>query len=288
MKIEVLFPEVCNLYGDLANIRYLAESMQDVEVVETSLKEKPCFATGKVDLIYMGTTTEEGIRLSVEALLPYKDILTRLIDDGQFIFLTGNALDVFGKYIDTDQDLWRTDDANKSPRHLDCLGIIDTYSKYRMMNRHNSFYVGTLNDDDAAIKNGGEDVTVVGFKSIFGHTFEMKNAQVKAEKGNDMTFFPTPLFRTVRGVGRNPEVTEEGYRINNLMATYLIGPILPLNPKFTKWLLVEMLETGIGGITSELDEKGEPKITVAYEEAATIAYEQRLSELMNEHFDPIY
>ena len=26
MKIEVLFPEVCNLYGDLANIRYLKKS----------------------------------------------------------------------------------------------------------------------------------------------------------------------------------------------------------------------------------------------------------------------
>ena len=27
MKIEVLYPEICNLYGDLGNIRYLSEEL---------------------------------------------------------------------------------------------------------------------------------------------------------------------------------------------------------------------------------------------------------------------
>ena len=38
MKIEVLFPEVANLYGDLSNIEYLKKCLNnDVEIIETSL-----------------------------------------------------------------------------------------------------------------------------------------------------------------------------------------------------------------------------------------------------------
>ena len=59
MIIEALYPEVCNLYGDLSNIRYLARSC-GAEIVNTSLKETPRFVTEDPALVYMGTTTERG------------------------------------------------------------------------------------------------------------------------------------------------------------------------------------------------------------------------------------
>ena len=43
MKIEVLFPEVCNLYGYLANIRYLKRSFKKLEIIETKLTDEPYF-----------------------------------------------------------------------------------------------------------------------------------------------------------------------------------------------------------------------------------------------------
>ena len=44
MKIEVLFPEVANLYGDLSNIEYLKKCLNDdVEIIETSLNDEPAF-----------------------------------------------------------------------------------------------------------------------------------------------------------------------------------------------------------------------------------------------------
>ncbi len=44
MKVEVLYPEVCNLYGDLMNIEYLKRSAGDIEIIDTSLKSVPYVA----------------------------------------------------------------------------------------------------------------------------------------------------------------------------------------------------------------------------------------------------
>ena len=38
----------------------------------------------------------------------------------------------------------------------------------------------------------------------------------------------------------NPESKQEGVRKNNFFATYLLGPLLPLNPSFSE-KLVELL-----------------------------------------------
>ena len=56
---------------------------------------------------------------------------------------------------------------------------------------------------------------------------------------------------------------EEGIRVNNFMATYVIGPILVLNPPFAKYLLEKC-----GADSSDL----------AFEEAAMEAYDARVRE----------
>ena len=57
----------------------------------------------------------------------------------------------------------------------------------------------------------------------------------------------------------------EGFRVNNLIATWIIGPLLPLNPPFTAWLLSQVC--------------GTDDVTLAFEEEARAAYEKRLKEL---------
>ena len=53
MKAEILFPEVCNLYGDLQNIYYLKRCCPALEIIETDLHSKPRFLTEDVALVYM-------------------------------------------------------------------------------------------------------------------------------------------------------------------------------------------------------------------------------------------
>ena len=60
MKAEILFPEVCNLYGDLQNIYYLKRCCPALEIIETDLHSKPRFLTEDVALVYMGSTQNRG------------------------------------------------------------------------------------------------------------------------------------------------------------------------------------------------------------------------------------
>ncbi len=94
MIVESLYPEVANLYGEQANVRYLKQSC-NCTVIETSLNEKPAFLSGgKVDLVYLGTLTERGQELVVERLKPFRDGLVNAIEKGQRFLVTGNALEV--------------------------------------------------------------------------------------------------------------------------------------------------------------------------------------------------
>ena len=54
MKIEILFPEFCNLFGDMSNMWYLRKCLPEAEFVETPFEAEPAFASEDVGLIYLG------------------------------------------------------------------------------------------------------------------------------------------------------------------------------------------------------------------------------------------
>lgn len=221
MKIEILFPEICNLYGDLFNVKYLKACLQDAEVIKTGLKDKPFFASGAPDLIYMGSTTEKGQVLASEALSGFKERIGKLIDGGACFFVTGNALEVFGKEI-----------REEGKKVCDGLGIVDIVSDRKKRQRFNSLYLGQFSHQTLKTP-----LKIVGFKSLFGFAY------------GDISdrFFLT----TERGDGLNPQTGKEGIHINNFFATYVTGPFLVLNPPFTKWLLKEVLKIRIPKIAYE-------------------------------------
>lgn len=228
MKIEVLFPEICNLYGELGNIRYLKQSCPEIEVVETALNSEPLFARETPDLIYMGTMTESAQLLVLERLFQYRERLVQLIEEGARFLITGNALEIFGKKIE-----------DKDGTVVECLGIFDTVAKRDMMDRFNSLYLGSY-----------DNMKIVGYKSQFTHSYWENGTSAEG------------LFMTDRGPGMNPDIKEEGIRKNNFMATYIIGPLLVLNPPFAKYILKEC------GIDK----------TLAFEKEAMDAYEARVAE----------
>lgn len=224
-KVEILFPEVCNLYGDLANITYLART-NPIEIIKTSLKDTPAFISQDIDLVYMGTTTERGQTLVCQALKPYVADIRKRIDDNKLTLITGNALEIFGEYIEKD-------DGSKEPM----LGMFPIHAVQRLYDRYNSLWLGKF-----------EGLDIVGFKSQFSHSY--------GENGEGM-------LQTVRGDGLHPGVSAEGYREKNFMMTYLIGPLVILNPCFGHWLLDAMgIENG----------------TLDCEELALESYNSRLSD----------
>lgn len=227
MKIEILFPEFCNLYGDMFNMKYLKMCLQEEEFIETALGETPKFVNDEVNLIYLGPMTEKTQEKVINVLKPYREKIKQLIEKNVVFLFTGNALEILGKYIE-----------NEDGSKIEGLGIFDVYSKRNMMNRHNSYLIGKF-----------EDIEVVGFKSQFTMMY-----------GDNSNIY---FLEVENGIGINEKSKLEGIMKNNFIGTYLIGPLLILNPLLTKKIIERMGE--------------KPKL--ALEEDTMSAYELRLKEL---------
>lgn len=59
MKIEILFPEICNLFGDMGNMKYLKKCLPNAEFISTAFGDKPLFADEQPNLIYLAPSNEK-------------------------------------------------------------------------------------------------------------------------------------------------------------------------------------------------------------------------------------
>lgn len=225
MRIEVLFPEYCNLFGDLFNVKYLQLCLPEAQRVDTPLRGEPELEPG--GLIYLGPMSEGTQEKVIKKLMPHRDRIKELIDGGTAFLLTGNAMEVLGSHIEAEDG-----------RRIEGLGLLPVYARRDLMHRHNSVFLGDWE---------GEEVT--GFKSQFTMAWPMEGAR--------------GLFKVKKGVGLNKKCPYEGLRMNNLFATYLQGPILPLNPCFAKSVLAAM---------------GAPGAGLAFAGEAQAAYEARIAD----------
>ena len=130
-KIEMLYPEICNLFGDYANVKYLSSCIENAEVINTHLTDEPHFINEDTDFIYMGSMTEKSQELVIKRLKPYTEKIKEMIDKNKVILFTGNAVEILGNYIEKD-------DGSK----IEALGILNFYAKRQMMNRVNSLILG--------------------------------------------------------------------------------------------------------------------------------------------------
>ena len=204
IKIEVLFPEFGNLYGDMGNINYLEKCIPNAEIVKTSIDDEPAFLNEKINLIYLGPLTERKQEIIIEKLQPYREKIEEEINKGTPFLFTGNAVEILGKSIE-----------NEDGTSIEGLGIFDFLTKRDMLNRFNCLVLGKY-----------EDIKIVGFKSQF----------TKLYGNNEDNYF----INCEMGIGFNNENSKEGIKKNNFIGTHIIGPILILNPLLTLKLMKTM------------------------------------------------
>ena len=231
MKIEVLYPEICNLFGDFQNMIYLRQCLPDAEFIDTDIKETPLFANEDVDMVYLGSMTENTQKKVISNLLPYKDRIIELAEKGTIFLFTGNAYEIVLSQIEnvTEESVTKG------------LGIFDLNVKTDLFKRYNKKMLCRF-----------DDFELVGFKSSFS----------KVYGDNSGCFFA----EVVSGMGINDASMLEGVRRNNFIGTGIIGPILPLNPPFTQWIMQQL---------------GAADCAPAFYDVAMKAYKIRLEEFHN-------
>ena len=200
MVIEILYAELGLYYGDYGNIAYLSKCLSDAKFIYTKNTDKPYFVDHKVDLVYLGSLSENKQLIAIDRLKRYKDDLIRKISEDVIFLFTGNSMEILGKYIETENN-----------EKIECLGLYDFYSRRNMDKRNNYLFLGEF-----------EDMTIVGNKSQYSLCYGT---------------FDKPFIRVIKGMGNNKDDRYEGIHDHNLFATYLLGPFLVLNPLFTRKLI---------------------------------------------------
>ena len=206
MRIEILYPDIANLFGEIGHAEFITKLFDDIEVIRTHITERPKFIDEDIDLVYMGPMAEKYQLQIIEKWLPIKNEIQYKIESGVHFLFIGNAMEVLYEYIENDNGYKNYG-----------LGIFPYYAKQQMMDRINCIYHGKY-----------KDIEVVGFKTQF--TF--------AHKTSDIPY----LFENIRGYGMDKEALGEGIHYKNFMGTYLIGPLLIMNPDFTLEFMSDFVE----------------------------------------------
>lgn len=234
-KIEILYPEYGNQGGDNGNALYLEACLPKENFVYTSHAATPYFVENTPSAIIMGGMTEAQQELIISRLMPYKDRLAELADQGVPMLFAGNASELFGEKI-----------VNPDGSEIEALGLFKFTTTRYMPQRFHDVQVGEFDPG-----NGKDPFVVVGFKMQFTLT----------EGDNSNCYF----LKNKVGFGINKESKLEGFRRKNAIATWLIGPLLPLNPYLTRWIL---------------DMAGEEDTPLAFEEEAVAAYQKHAREMV--------
>ena len=217
VRIIHVLPDLLNLYGDGGNVRILANRLRWRDIpVEV---QKVCYGEplelDDADLVFIGGSPDREQRLASEVLGDVRDELAAYIDAG------GPVLAICGGY----QMLGRTWllDGEEVPG----LAILPMETRRP----------GTSADrlvDNIALDSSLATLPVIGYENHAGRTVLDSSA--------------TPFGRVVSHTGRgNTDETGPGQGVDgilhqNVVGTYLHGPLLAKNPQVADWLLERALK----------------------------------------------
>ena len=103
MKIIIgyLYYDLLNLYGDSGNIKALKYHLEEqgckVDIKYLSVNDKKDY--DKLDMIYIGSGTEENLLVALEDLKKDEKDIKKFVNEKKFILSTGNSVELFGNYI---------------------------------------------------------------------------------------------------------------------------------------------------------------------------------------------
>jgi CobQ-like glutamine amidotransferase family enzyme len=225
MRIRVghLYPEYLNIYADRGNIAVLARRARlrglELEVVAVGLGDE--LAPGAYDLLYVGGGQDREQALVAPDLAAKGDAIREAVSAGVALLAVCGGYQLLGRG-------YRGRDGLFMPG----VGLF----------LHETVAGETRMIGDVLLEcelAPGERNALAGFENHAGRTLLDPDAE--------------PLGRVVHGFGNDGVSGLEGCRVNRAVGTYLHGPLLPRNPWFADWLLVQALAHATGGEPRPLD-----------------------------------
>ncbi len=219
IKILYLYPDMLELYGDYGNIqvlKYRIESRGYKAIIDRYSIGNAAPNFNDYDIVFAGGGADNEQSILAEDLVKYKDNIKEAVNNGVFFLLICGAYQLFGKYYKGVEgniipglevfDYYTVANPDRKKR---CIGNIVIEANLKNLN--NDTY-----SSDSNIKT-----KVIGFENHGGQTFDISNS------------FGNVLF----GNGNKFGDSEEGFFENNVIATYLHGPLLSKNPELCDFII---------------------------------------------------
>lgn len=155
MEITIghLYYDLMNLYGEIGNIKVLTYHLKNqgikVNIKNLSIDDNINF--DELDLIYIGSGTNNNQLLVLNDILKYKEDIHKYYNNNKFFLITGNAIELFGeKIIDIDNNIHEG------------LKLFDYYTKENKKRIVNEVYIPSLFTKD----------NILGFNNHFGSIYK--------------------------------------------------------------------------------------------------------------------
>ena len=213
LKILYLYPDILELYGDFGNIQVLKYRLEKrgIKAIVTPYSiggEAPNFKD--FDLVFAGGGADQEQSILAKDLIKYKDNIKEAVDSGVFFLLICGAYQLFGKY-------YKGVEGNIIPG----LDIFPYYTE--AINDRKKRCIGNV---VISANLNGKETKVIGFGNHGGQTYDVD----------------TPFGKVLFGNGNKFGDETEGFFKENVIATYLHGPLLSKNPDVADYIIKYSLD----------------------------------------------
>jgi len=219
LRICALYPDVMNIYADRGNLLVLQRrcAWRGIDVTLAGAGFGDAVNPDAHDLFYIGGGQDRDQELCAADMLATKrDALAAAADAGKVLLGVCGGYQLLGHaYALAD-------------RELPGLGLVDL----RTHRVDGPRLIGNV-AIEVDLDGDGRRRVLAGFENHAGRTALGPGAR--------------PLGRVLRGHGNDGASGLEGVRRDNVIGTYLHGPLLPKNAWFADWLIA----TALGGVELE-------------------------------------
>ncbi|WP_067932022.1 type 1 glutamine amidotransferase [Alicyclobacillus kakegawensis] len=202
LRIAHLYPDLLNLYADKGNIRVLTQRCRwrgvDVEVIPVLSGERPRFE--EYHLVLLGGGSDREQELVAQTLVKHRSDWRHAAAAGLPVLAVCGGYQLLGHYYQLPN--------GRKVEGLELLDLVTHAGHPRL--------TGNI-----AIDAGETLGTIVGFENHGGRT----------EHAHE------PLGKVLKGHGNNGRDGLEGVRWQNVIGTYIHGPLLPKNPRLADHIL---------------------------------------------------